>query len=229
MVRKTSKDFDLFSPNADIKSILTNCKIVDLGELQYIESYNYQLRLIEQIANGDKDSHIIICRYCDEIITLGRHFNKNPTQINSSIVTKKIERGGLATYHGPGQIVCYPILNLKNTKLGIVDLIRFLERVTIKFLSTYQISPIIIPKETGVWVAQKKIASIGVACKNWISYHGLSININTNLENWKNFQPCGYDSKVITNLIDINTETTNFNSTYENFVDFVKKSLNLTF
>ncbi|OGX18294.1 MAG: lipoyl(octanoyl) transferase, partial [Omnitrophica WOR_2 bacterium RBG_13_44_8b] len=106
-------------------------------------------------------------------------------------------RGGDVTYHGPGQLTVYPIFDLKYFRKDINFFLRFLEQVTIDFLADFAIIGERVPGSTGVWVENKKIASIGIAVRNWITFHGLSINIKSgDLDNFHLIKPCGRDIEM---------------------------------
>jgi lipoate-protein ligase B len=109
----------------------------------------------------------------------------------------EIERGGDVTYHGPGQLMFYPILNLNYFKKDIHWFLRSLEKIAIDLLGEFGILANRVSGSTGVWLGNKKIASVGIAVKNWISYHGIAINIKRNdLENFSLIRPCGMDVKM---------------------------------
>ncbi|RMF92501.1 MAG: lipoyl(octanoyl) transferase, partial [Candidatus Schekmanbacteria bacterium] len=137
--------------------------------------------------------------------TLGRRGKKENLLVEESFLKEKgiglynVERGGDITYHGPGQVVGYPILNL-NQNRDIHKLVRSVEDVLIKVIRLYGIDGKRIKGLTGVWVGNEKIAAIGMAVKKWISFHGFALNVSTNLDYFKYIRPCGIDDKGVTSI-----------------------------
>jgi lipoyl(octanoyl) transferase len=156
------------------------------------------------------------------VITLGRKSQRQETPLGglkpkdkegNEIPILEVERGGQATYHGPGQIVIYPIVYLSpnkdsQVKGGVVGLIRKMEEAVITYLKEehgLDSEHVEEPDATGVWVdGKRKITSIGIAVKKWVSYHGLAFNVSTGKEPWLAFNPCGFSGSVMT---DLDTET----------------------
>lgn len=177
-------------------------KIVDLEIIDFLEAWNLQKKTFEEVKSGKYGSALIICQH-NPVITLGRQARQENILVDEGILKVKgiqlhtIERGGGVTYHGPGQITIYPIFNLNYFKKDIHWFLRSLEEVAIDFLSDFRITGIRKPDLTGVWVAGKKIASIGIAIRNWITFHGLTINIKeADLANFKLIRPCGMDVEM---------------------------------
>ncbi len=131
--------------------------------------------------------------------TAGIRFNGNDV-LNKNIKVIKSNRGGKITLHNPGQKVIYFVLNLNKRKKDIRKLINSIEKSIIEFLKIYKIYGEIDKKNIGIWVNNKKIAAIGLRVSKWIAYHGCSININNNLNQYLNIIPCGLDNKKITSV-----------------------------
>ncbi|MDC6470234.1 lipoyl(octanoyl) transferase LipB, partial [Candidatus Pelagibacter sp.] len=125
----------------------------------------------------------------------------------------KTNRGGKITYHGPGQLICYFVINLKNRKKDIRKFITIIEKTIIESLSEYNIKSYADPKNIGIWVNDKndikKVAAIGIRVSKWIAYHGFAININNDLSKYQNIIPCGISDKGVTNLKSINDQNYN--------------------
>ncbi len=115
----------------------------------------------------------------------------------------RVERGGLVTYHGPGQLVAYPILDLRARGLGPRELVAGLEEALLAFLAEFGVTGRIHPDHPGAWVGEKKIASIGVAVRRGISFHGLALNLDPNLGHFGLINPCGLTSQVMTSLAQL--------------------------
>ncbi|NCN26433.1 lipoyl(octanoyl) transferase LipB [bacterium] len=179
----------------------------DWGRIEYTKALALQKQRVEELVRAPDKNYLIFCEH-DSVITLGRGTLREETFVSGDIPSINVERGGLATYHGPGQLVGYPILKLspKSESIcpgGIRELVCIMEKSIIELLSAYNIKAESIPKKTGVWIGgQRKIASIGIAVSHWVSYHGFALNISTNKEHWKFINPCGFSSGIMTNLQD---------------------------
>lgn len=179
-------------------------EILDLGLIDFKGAEQTQKELHARIKDKQLASTLIFCQHYP-VITLGRRANQSNILISNEglktkgISTYAIERGGDVTYHGPGQITVYPIFNLNYFKKDIHYFLRFLEDVVIDFLSDFRVKAMRLPGLTGVWIRPKqKIASIGIAIKNWITFHGVSINIkNDDLDNFSLIKPCGMDLEMV--------------------------------
>ena len=143
------------------------------------------------------------------VMTLGRSGKvENLLASETTLKEKKIQviftdRGGDVTYHGPGQLVAYPILNLRPLGLSVPDYVWSLEEVVIRVLAHFRISAGRVEKLRGVWVGQEKIASLGVHLSRWISKHGLALNVNTDLSPFRLINPCGITDRRVTSMAQI--------------------------
>lgn len=143
------------------------------------------------------------------VMTLGRSGKvENLLASETTLKEKKIQviftdRGGDVTYHGPGQLVAYPILNLRPLGLSVPDYVWSLEEVVIRVLARFRISAGRVEKLRGVWVGQEKIASLGVHLSRWISKHGLALNVNTDLSPFRLINPCGITDRRVTSMAQI--------------------------
>ncbi len=178
-------------------------QVLDLGLVDYNTALLLQKKLFEEVKAGSLKSALIFCRHYP-VITLGRGAKKENLKIDESVLNQKkipvycVERGGKVNYHGPGQLVIYPVLRLELFKKDIHYFLRRLEETVIAVLSEFGIKGIAREGLTGVWVGERKICSIGITVKNWVSYHGLALNIKDNdLANFSLIRPCGMDIKMI--------------------------------
>jgi len=177
-------------------------RLFDLGIVDFNAAWQLQKNIFSQVRENDFSAAVILCRH-HPVITLGRNTKKDnilageETLRQNSIALYKVERGGDATYHGIGQLTAYPILNLHYFKKDINWYLRKLEDIIISCLSDFGVRGEKRKDLTGVWVEGKKIASIGIAIKQWITFHGLSINISSgDLENFRFIRPCGMDIEM---------------------------------
>ena len=168
--------------------------------------YEYAIKLLEErlleINNGQKDDLIWILEH-EEVYSAGTSY-KEKEILNKDINLVKTNRGGKITYHGPGQLICYFVIDLKKRKKDIRKLIDILERTIIDTLKEYKITSFNDKKNIGIWVNHnnkiQKIAAIGIRVSKWIAYHGFSINVNNKLDYYKSIIPCGISNKGILNL-----------------------------
>ena len=171
--------------------------------------YNFAIKLmekrLEEIYEG-KNSELIWILQHQDIYTAGISF-KEKEIIDKSINFIKTNRGGKITYHGKGQLVFYFVINLKKRKISIKQLISLIEKTIIDTLSYFKIKAFADRKNIGIWAKNKndikKVAAIGIKVKKWIAYHGFAINISNDLKKYDKINPCGLDSKKITNLYKI--------------------------
>ena len=177
--------------------------IVDLDLIDYAAALEHQKLIFSNVKSGARNSTLILCQH-DPVITLGRKANKKNILVSQDELLKKgipvfeIERGGDITYHGPGQLMAYPIFNLNHFKKDIHFFLRGLEEVVIELLSDFGVIAVRRPGLTGVWVGGRKISSIGIAIRNWITFHGLSINImDDDMPNYRLVRPCGMDIEMV--------------------------------
>lgn len=173
--------------------------IFDLGLVDFKEAWDFQKKAFSDVKNGELTHALILCQH-NPVITLGRQATSKNILIpeselkNKGIEVYSVERGGDATYHGPGQLMFYPILNLNYFKRDIHIFLRNLESIAMQVFSEFSVATQRIKGLTGVWFKDKKIASIGIAIKNWITYHGVAMNIKQDdLSNFSLIRPCGMD------------------------------------
>lgn len=186
--------------------------IQQLGRIEYGKAHVLQTELVQKRIDGEIEDTILSLVH-DPVVTLGKKF-PNVRELQESGKTDWegyplffSERGGEATYHGPGQIVVYPILKLKQ-KLGPSGFIRILEQALMDCLGNFGVAAFVKPGATGVWVkdesdADRKIASIGIAVRKWVTYHGVALNVCADLKGFSVMSPCGFDSTVMINLNDL--------------------------
>src|SRR5262245_53862437 len=174
-----------------------NTECIDLGLVPYIEAYKRQQQLVLRAQESDA-AFVILCEH-QPVITCGRLTRLENILLSKEdierkgVTIKSIDRGGDVTLHAPGQLVIYPILNLNKCGRDLHKYLHHLEEVTIALLKDFDILGQRHSSQTGVWVGSKKIASIGIGVRKWISYHGVGINVNTDLELFRLIKPCGLD------------------------------------
>ena len=177
--------------------------------------YDVAIKLMEERLldiNNNKKSDLIWILEHEEIYTAGSNY-KEEEILNKDIKLIKTKRGGKITYHGPGQLICYFVIDLKKRKKDIRKFITLIEKTIIESLSEFNIKSFGDPKNIGIWVNEKsdikKVAAIGVRVSKWIAYHGFAINIDNDLTKYQNIIPCGISDKGIINLKSINDQNYN--------------------
>ena len=179
--------------------------LFDLGLINYKMAWDLQHQLWSKRVNDELPDMLLILEH-PHVITLGRRGNRSHLIASPEVLeTMKIpvfhvERGGDVTYHGPGQMVVYPILDLKEYGYRLVRYIGQLEEVILRVLKDFGIEGKRDPLNRGVWVNGEKIASVGVAIKRWISFHGFSLNYETDLKYFELINPCGLEGKKMTTM-----------------------------
>ena len=155
---------------------------------------------------GTFDQDILILLEHSPVFTLGRSGGKENLRVSESFLEKSgvpivhVERGGNITYHGPGQLVGYPIINLKSAKLGVLDYVTNLEEVMIRTMADWGITAARNPLNRGIWVGNNKIGAIGVAVRRSITFHGFALNVNVSLEPFEWIHPCGLEGICATSM-----------------------------
>ncbi|OGQ09151.1 MAG: lipoyl(octanoyl) transferase [Deltaproteobacteria bacterium RBG_19FT_COMBO_46_12] len=179
--------------------------IIDVGLMDYQKAWELQHQLWERRVKDELPDMLLILEH-PHVITLGRRGNRSHLVASSEVLEEMkiplfhVERGGDVTYHGPGQIVVYPILDLKKYGYRLIRYIDQLEEVVLCVLKDFGIKGKRDPLNRGVWVDGEKIASVGVAIKRWVSFHGFSLNYETNLKYFELINPCGLEGKKMTSM-----------------------------
>ena len=176
-----------------------------------IKPVNYQdaIKHLEDrlsLVFHNKNKELIWTLQHNEIYTAGTSFKESEI-LNKSIKIIKTNRGGKITYHGPGQLICYFVIDLRNKKKDIRNFVCIIEKTIIQTLKDFNIETFADRKNVGIWIKNnkkvEKVAAIGIRVSKWIAYHGFSININNDLNKYKNIIPCGIEDKGVTNLKSI--------------------------
>ncbi len=177
-------------------------QVYDLGfRKDYGQIWEFQKKLVNERINDRVQDSLILVEH-DHVLTLGRSSHLENVLVKDLPVFE-IERGGDVTYHGPGQLVAYPIILLERKSLSVRQFVELLEDSIIETLSALELRNAsgMLGKQTGVWIdGKRKIASIGVAVSHWVTYHGLALNVSTDLSYFQKIKPCGFDSMIMTSI-----------------------------
>ncbi len=180
--------------------------VVDLGELDYRAAWARQLDEVERRKGDDSLDDLVLLVEHPHVITVGRSRAAAANVVApGDVPVVEIERGGDATYHGPGQLVAYPIVRLREGERDLHRFLRNLEEAMIRTTARWGVTAEREPGKTGVWLddaagLRRKLASIGIACRRWVTFHGLALNVRTDLAYFARINPCGFDATVMTSM-----------------------------
>ncbi|MER3537711.1 MAG: lipoyl(octanoyl) transferase [Thermus sp.] len=176
--------------------------VEDLGLMPYLEAWEYQKRVHKEVAQGLRPETLLLVEH-PRVITLGRKATGENLLFPEAWYKEMgfelfwVERGGDVTYHGPGQLVGYPIFRVGRR---VREFLRRLEEAIIRVAASYQIQAYPTPGYAGVWVGEEKLCALGVAVKEGVSFHGFALNVNTDLNDFSVIIPCGLKGKGVTSL-----------------------------
>ncbi|MES2617905.1 MAG: lipoyl(octanoyl) transferase LipB [Bacteroidota bacterium] len=196
---------------------MQDCRLKDLGLIDYEEAWQLQKQLfnkaIEQKLTGNSKElihHLLVCEH-PPVYTFGKSADKANLLLTAEEMQEKqiqqydVERGGDITYHGPGQLVVYPIFDIETLKIGVKDFVFKVEECIIRTLQQFGIESERINGRIGIWLGkdsedERKIAAIGIKCSRFITMHGLALNVNTDLKYFDYIIPCGIKDKAVTSI-----------------------------
>jgi len=177
----------------------------DLGTIDYAEAFDLQLELHGQRLENKIPDTLLLLEH-PHVFTLGRHaregnivWDKNELE-QKSVEVRQVDRGGDVTYHGPGQLVGYPIIKLKDRDLRPRRLVEWVENLIIRTVASFGIASYVHPEHPGVWVGDAKICAIGMRIREGVSYHGFALNVSTDLSYFNGIVPCGIQNKSVCSL-----------------------------
>ena len=208
----TDKDGGVVSVGNDGREI----EIRDLGRMKYADAWKLQHELFDSMVSVKKGGgrpsreYLLLVEHYP-VVTLGRHARESNLLLPEEMISARgvdcfhVERGGDVTYHGPGQLVAYPILDLERHRLGVKDYVSLLEEAVIRTLSLYGIKGERVEGASGVWIgkggdSERKICALGVKCSRFCTMHGLALNVNTDLSGFSIINPCGFVDKGVTSM-----------------------------
>ena len=185
------------------------CKVIDLGLIGYAEAWALQKRIVAARKAGASEDVLLLCEH-PHVITQGRNGKRDNLLASDHVLQQKgvefhaTDRGGDITYHGPGQLVGYPILNLAAIRRDVVWYVRMLEETMIRATAEFGIAAARVPGKTGIWVQsganEEKLAAIGVHLSRWVTSHGFAYNVSTDLRYFDLIVPCGIADRKPTSL-----------------------------
>jgi len=191
---------------------MRECQVQELGRVEYGKALELQRRLVEERKQGLIPDQFLLLEH-PHVITMGRNGRMEHLLAHTDVLERAgisfflTDRGGDITYHGPGQLVGYPILDLREWKRDVGAYVRAIEQTIIDTLADYGIAAERIPKLTGVWVEERKIAAIGVHISRWVTSHGFALNVSTGLSYFHYIVPCGL-TKPVTSMAELGIRAT---------------------
>jgi lipoyl(octanoyl) transferase len=179
-------------------------RIVDLGTAPYREVWARQLELVEQRHAGEAPDTLLLVEH-PHVFTLGRRREAASNVLApGDVEVVAVERGGDVTYHGPGQLVAYPIVELAEAERDLDRYLRRLEEAVIATCGGFGLVADREPGKTGVWCGpaerRRKLCSMGISCRRWVTFHGLALNVTTDLAYFGRINPCGFEARVMTSM-----------------------------
>jgi lipoyl(octanoyl) transferase len=170
----------------------------DLGMIDFHAALAFQQRLAAEVATGESPETLLLLEH-QPVYTIGTG-GSEANILDRTIEAVRINRGGDVTWHGPGQIVGYPIVNLGRRRRDLHRYLRFLEELLIAVAADFRVEAWRIPGRTGIWTEEGKLASIGVGVRRWVTMHGFALNVSPDLSAFARINPCGFPDCPVTSL-----------------------------
>ena len=189
-----------------VASPIPAARVVDLGVTDYAAAYALQLELVEKRRSGTVADDVFLITEHPGTFTLGRRGGLQNLMVSEQFLREKsiplvhIERGGDITYHGPGQLVIYPIMHLRQAGLTVAEYVHLLEEIMIRLAAECGVAAGRDPRNHGVWAGNRKLGSVGIAIRHGVTFHGLALNVNISLEPFTWVNPCGLTGVQMTTL-----------------------------
>ena len=180
--------------------------LIELGRMDYNHAHRFQTDCVEYRLIDEARPDIFLITEHPPVFTLGRRGGIDSLTVSRELIEKKglsivqTERGGDITYHGPGQLVVYPIIHLRRAKLSVADYVELLEAVMIACCEDFGVSAGLDDRNRGIWVGDNKIGSIGIRVRHGVTFHGLALNVDPNFEHFGWIQPCGLTRVGVTSI-----------------------------
>lgn len=211
---------------------MCKCRYVELPNIEYRQAWDLQQEIVAARNDGRLNSDILLLLEHPGVFTMGRKGGLGNLMVPEAFLQQKgievvqIERGGDITYHGPGQMVGYPIVHLRHRKLSVVDYVSKLEEVMIRTAGHFGVKAHTDQRNRGVWVGNRKLGSIGIAVRRWITFHGFALNVNTDLTPFGWVNPCGLEGIGVTSLANEKRVKIPMNDVFSAACKFFEKTLN---
>ncbi len=209
--------------------------LFDLGKMDYHDAHQFQLDCVEYRLSAEGIADIFIIVEHPPVFTLGKRGGLGSLNVSRDYVTShgvgivQTERGGDITYHGPGQLVVYPVIHLRDAGMSIKDYVDLLEEVMIACAADFGVTAVRDKRNRGIWVGDNKIGSIGIRVRHGVTFHGLALNVSLDFEHFGWIQPCGLTGVGVTSLTQESNGAVLFDRVKERLVLHLEKCFKKTF
>ena len=206
-------------------------EILDWGALPYGQALKRQMVWVEERIAGSSPDRLVLVEH-PPVVTMGRGGGLKDLRISKEALKQKgidlyhVDRGGMATFHGPGQLVAYPIIKLQTKDLH--QYLYTLLHTVATVLRSYDLEPVFHEGRPGIWVGSSKIASVGIAVRRWVAYHGIALNVNADLQAFNLIVPCGHPGETITSMAQELGESIDLEEVKRHFIKEFCKSFKYT-
>lgn len=210
------------------------CKIIDLGLTDYKGAYAFQKERAEELKSKRSGGFLIFTEH-RPVFTLGRFAKRDNLLIDEEsaksrgIAIIKTDRGGDVTFHGPGQVVIYPIFNLTEIYQDVHRFLRDLEEVVIRTLAEFKIPSFRFKGRPGVWTDKGKISSVGIGVSRWVTYHGIAVNADVDLRYFEMINPCGFKDIKVTSMREVLKREVDLGALKGKLSEYFRQAFNLAF
>jgi len=211
--------------SGDREKFQRRCNVLSIGLTDYESALKLQRKLLSLRQNSEVYDTLIVTEH-PPVITFGRGFRNELPVLPVPVYS--IERGGEGTYHAPGQLVAYPIISLAENRIGVRALVNHVLGAGVSALAAAGIDAEARLEPVGLWVGDRKIASLGIAVKRWVSFHGIAINLNNELDGFAMINPCGMSASTITSAKKILGHEVDFAAVQRKFIDAFMKEFDLS-
>ncbi len=214
---------------------IKECLYLELPQTRYQEAWKLQQEIVAAKIDGRLGSDVVLSLEHPPVFTLGRRGGRANLCVAENLLTQdgievvQVERGGDITYHGPGQIVIYVIWDIKRSRTSVTDLVSALEEIMIMTAATFGVEAQRNPLNRGVWVGNAKLGSIGIAIRKGVSFHGLALNVSTDLTYFSWINPCGLQNVDMTTLGKERSSSFEMKKAVENIAENIERVLNVNF
>jgi len=216
-------------------TISNECLYIELPLTGYREAWQLQQKIVRAKTENRLDEDVILALEHTPVFTLGRRGGRDNLCVSEDVLARegidvvKVERGGDITYHGPGQLVVYPLLNIQRARIGVADLVTELEDVMIRTADVFGVKAQRNPLNRGVWVGNDKLGSIGLAVRKGVSFHGMALNVNLDLTHFSWINPCGLKNVGMTSLSKVRTQKITVNDAQPEIKKNLEQHLGIEF
>jgi len=216
-------------------TIPNECLYIELPLTDYREAWDLQQKIVRAKTENRLVEDVILALEHPPVFTLGRRGGRENLCVSEDVLARegidvvKAERGGDITYHGPGQVVVYPLLNIQRARIGVADFVTVLEDVMIRTADAFGVRARRNPLNRGIWVGNSKLGSIGLAVRKGVSFHGMALNVNLDLTHFSWINPCGLKNVGMTSLSKVRAQKITVNDVQPEIKKNLERHLGIEF